>query len=225
MRVMKFISLAVILVMISAFAAAQQAPAQTPPTVKHVPITNAPSNSGKEMFNSYCAVCHGKDGKGNGPAASAMKTPPTDLTLLAQKNGGKYPAAHVAAVIRGTGQSRRPTAARICRCGVRCSPASARVTKPGAAENHQPGRVYRDPAGEVAESIRQNRSARRLRGAAGALRGQFVDVGRQTALIGAERRRAPEGTCHARSPAIRAITAQWSMSYSPLAVRAVTSVP
>jgi mono/diheme cytochrome c family protein len=101
MRVMKFISLAVILVVISTFAVAQAAPAETAPTVKHVPITNAPSNSGKEMFNSYCAVCHGKEGKGNGPAASAMKTPPTDLTLLAKNSGGKYPASHVAAVIRG----------------------------------------------------------------------------------------------------------------------------
>ena len=53
------------------------------------------------MFNSYCAVCHGKDGKGGGPASTAMKTPPTDLTGLAQKSNGKYPAAHVAAVIRG----------------------------------------------------------------------------------------------------------------------------
>jgi mono/diheme cytochrome c family protein len=100
MRVMKFISAAAILVVISALAVGQQAPAQTP-TVKHVPITNTPSNSGKEMFNSYCAVCHGTDGKGNGPAASAMKTAPIDLTALAQKNGGKYPAQHVAAVIRG----------------------------------------------------------------------------------------------------------------------------
>ena len=101
MRVMKFISLAVILVAVSTLTVAQQAPAQTPPVVKHVPITRTPSNSGKEMYNSYCAVCHGKDGKGSGPAASAMKTPPSDLTVLAQKNGGKYPAAHVAAVIRG----------------------------------------------------------------------------------------------------------------------------
>jgi mono/diheme cytochrome c family protein len=101
MRVMKFISLAVILVVISTFAVAQAAPAETAPTVKHVPITNAPSNSGKEMFNSYCAVCHGREGKGNGPAASAMKTPPTDLTLLAKNSGGKYPSSHVAAVIKG----------------------------------------------------------------------------------------------------------------------------
>jgi mono/diheme cytochrome c family protein len=101
MRAMKFITVAAIFVAISAFAAAQQAPAEAPPNVKHVPITNAPANSGKEMFKSYCAVCHGTDAKGNGPAASALKTPPADLTLLAQKSGGKYPSAHVAAVIRG----------------------------------------------------------------------------------------------------------------------------
>jgi mono/diheme cytochrome c family protein len=100
MRVMKFISFAVILA-ISTFTVAQQAADQTPPTVKRVPIKNIASNSGKEMFDGYCAVCHGKDGKGNGPAASALKTPPTDLTLLAQKNGGKYPASHIAAVIKG----------------------------------------------------------------------------------------------------------------------------
>lgn len=101
MRVMKFISLAVILVAVSTFVVAQETPAQTAPMVKHVPITNTPSNSGKEMFNSYCAVCHGKDGKGAGPAASALKTSPTDLTLLAKNNGGKYPSSHVAAVIKG----------------------------------------------------------------------------------------------------------------------------
>jgi len=101
MRLMKFISLVLVVVTISALAVAQQAPAQTSPEVKHVPITSTPSNSGKEMFNSYCAVCHGTDGKGAGPAASAMKTPPTDLTGLAKREGGKYPSAHVAAVIRG----------------------------------------------------------------------------------------------------------------------------
>jgi mono/diheme cytochrome c family protein len=98
---MKFIGVVAIMAMISALAVAQQAPAGSSTAVRHVPITNTPSNSGKEMFNSYCAVCHGKDAKGNGPAASAMKNAPTDLTKLAQKEGGKYPAAHVAAVIRG----------------------------------------------------------------------------------------------------------------------------
>jgi mono/diheme cytochrome c family protein len=101
MHVTKFISLALIVVAVSAFAVAQDAPPQTSPTVKHVPIANTPSNSGKEMFNNYCAVCHGKDAKGTGPAASAMKTPPADLTVLAKTSGGKFPSAHVAAVIRG----------------------------------------------------------------------------------------------------------------------------
>jgi mono/diheme cytochrome c family protein len=53
------------------------------------------------MFKAYCASCHGVDGKGDGPAAPALKTPPTDLTLLAQKNGGTFPEAHVANVIQG----------------------------------------------------------------------------------------------------------------------------
>jgi len=99
MRVTKFISVAVIFAMIAVLALAQT-PAQST-TVKHVPITNTPANSGKDMYNSYCAVCHGKDGKGDGPAASAMKTVPTDLSALAQKNNGKYPSAHVSSVIRG----------------------------------------------------------------------------------------------------------------------------
>ncbi len=90
----------IIALVISAFVVAQDAP-KTPPTIKHVPITNTPSDSGKQMFASYCAVCHGTDAKGDGPAAAALKTPPPDLTVLAKKNGGKYPSAHVAAAIRG----------------------------------------------------------------------------------------------------------------------------
>lgn len=101
MRAMKFISVAGSLAILSAIAVGQATSAQSAPQLKHVPITNAPSNSGKEMFKSYCAVCHGVDGKGNGPAATAMKTPPTDLTALAKNAGGQYPGSHVAAVIRG----------------------------------------------------------------------------------------------------------------------------
>jgi mono/diheme cytochrome c family protein len=101
MRVMKFISVVAILLMISSFAVGQAAPAQTSTTIRHVAIASTPSDSGQAMFASYCAVCHGKDAKGNGPAAAALKTSPTDLTTLTQKNGGKYPAAHVAAVLRG----------------------------------------------------------------------------------------------------------------------------
>ena len=101
MRVMKLISFVVVLVVASTLVVTQDKAAEPAPTVKHVPITNVSSTSGKEMFNSYCAVCHGIDAKGGGPAAAALKTAPADLTLLARKNDGKYPAAHVAASIRG----------------------------------------------------------------------------------------------------------------------------
>jgi mono/diheme cytochrome c family protein len=53
------------------------------------------------MFDAYCASCHGQGGKGNGPAALALKVPPTNLTQLAAKNGGKFPEAHVIQAIRG----------------------------------------------------------------------------------------------------------------------------
>lgn len=77
---------------------AQDQPAKE---IKHVPVKQTSPASGVGMYKSYCAVCHGTDGKGNGPAASALKVPPTDLTALAERNGGKYPALKVAAIIRG----------------------------------------------------------------------------------------------------------------------------
>ena len=96
------LGLLAILFAFCALGMAQDQPAQKPSvTVKHVPISQTPASSGKDMFNNYCAVCHGKDGKGAGPAASAMKAAPADLTELAKKNGGTYPSAHVASVIRG----------------------------------------------------------------------------------------------------------------------------
>lgn len=72
----------------------------TKPVVKQTPIKQTSAASGKEMFTQYCAPCHGADAKGKGPAASAMKVPPTDLTQLAKTNGGKFPADHVATVLK-----------------------------------------------------------------------------------------------------------------------------
>ncbi len=44
-------------------------------------LRDAPgSDRGAEVFATYCAVCHGPDGKGNGPAAAALVPPPPDLT-------------------------------------------------------------------------------------------------------------------------------------------------
>jgi mono/diheme cytochrome c family protein len=56
--------------------------------------------SGETTFIQYCASCHGKTGKGDGPAASAMKTPPPDLTTLTRRNEGKFPAGYVSALLK-----------------------------------------------------------------------------------------------------------------------------
>lgn len=74
---------------------------QTKTEIKHVAIKPTSPASGQEMYKTYCAVCHGTEGKGNGPAAQALKVPPTDLTGLAAKNSGKYPSLKVSAIIRG----------------------------------------------------------------------------------------------------------------------------
>ena len=82
-------------------AAQEQTPGQPEKTIKHVPIKSMSPVSGKDMYTAYCAVCHGTDGKGGGPAASALKVPATDLTLLSKNNGGKYPTLKVTSTIHG----------------------------------------------------------------------------------------------------------------------------
>ena len=69
-------------------------------TVKKTPIQNTSPASGQEMFQSYCAVCHGKDAKGAGPASEALKTTPPDLTTLAKRHDGKFPEDYVNSVLR-----------------------------------------------------------------------------------------------------------------------------
>jgi len=71
------------------------------PEIKQVPASYTSPSSGKEMYDSYCASCHGVNGKGDGPAAPALKVLPTNLTALAVKNGGTFPGAHVATEIQG----------------------------------------------------------------------------------------------------------------------------
>jgi mono/diheme cytochrome c family protein len=69
--------------------------------IQKVPIQPTSAASGKEMFTTYCAVCHGTSGKGDGPAAAALKKRPADLTQLARKNNGTFPEVHVINFITG----------------------------------------------------------------------------------------------------------------------------
>jgi len=95
-RVNLSIFFAVLVIIALVFIAAAQ---EKPVNVKKVPITYTNPASGSEMYSVYCAVCHGTTGQGNGPAASVFTKPPTNLTMLARNNNGKYPAQHVYAVL------------------------------------------------------------------------------------------------------------------------------
>lgn len=55
----------------------------------------SPSLYGVDNFNGYCAPCHGRDGRGHGPVAPALKVQPTDLTQLSAKNNGVFPRTRV----------------------------------------------------------------------------------------------------------------------------------
>ena len=67
----------------------QRSTADPPPSLAN------PSLVGSESYAFYCAPCHGKDGKGRGPVAPALKTPPADLTRLSARNGGAFPKDRV----------------------------------------------------------------------------------------------------------------------------------
>jgi anthranilate/para-aminobenzoate synthase component II len=78
---------------------------------------------GKTDFRIYCASCHGATGVGDGKLAQYLTIKPADLTRLAERNDGDFPAEHVRRVIDGRQEvrghagdmpvcRRRPAAAR-----------------------------------------------------------------------------------------------------------------
>jgi mono/diheme cytochrome c family protein len=87
----------------SAMLARAAAKIQTPSDSDKEFQTLIRSVEGPDLFRAYCASCHGKDGKGNGPAAPALKATVPDLTLIAKRNGGKFPQERVRRIVMGEG--------------------------------------------------------------------------------------------------------------------------
>jgi mono/diheme cytochrome c family protein len=56
---------------------------------------------GAEAFPRYCGSCHGLRGEGDGPTAEALRTRPADLTRIAARRGGSFPAGEIARFIDG----------------------------------------------------------------------------------------------------------------------------
>lgn len=65
-----------------------------------IPVNRTSVTNGKQMYSNYCAPCHGVDGRGQGPVATALRTPPVDLTVLARNNHGKFPDTHIVTVLQ-----------------------------------------------------------------------------------------------------------------------------
>lgn len=69
---------------------------------------------GRRAYSVYCASCHGKAGRGDGPVAADLKVEPTDLTRLAARNDGRFPrdqtyqAIDGRLLVRGHGTSEMP---------------------------------------------------------------------------------------------------------------------
>jgi mono/diheme cytochrome c family protein len=57
--------------------------------------------TGDGLFKTYCASCHGKAGKGDGPISKHMRSVPPDLTLIARRAGGRFDAEKVHRIIDG----------------------------------------------------------------------------------------------------------------------------
>ncbi len=84
-----------------AFTLAATAAIANQPTDKvTIQIGKTPATNGRLMYANYCAPCHGTDGKGHGPTASALRSQPTDLTIMSKNNRGKFPDAHLVTVLQ-----------------------------------------------------------------------------------------------------------------------------
>jgi mono/diheme cytochrome c family protein len=64
------------------------------------PAQSAP-DWGKAEYESNCASCHGLGGKGDGPLSESFRTKAADLTTLAKRNDGVFPAQRVYEIIDG----------------------------------------------------------------------------------------------------------------------------
>ncbi|MGA9251934.1 MAG: c-type cytochrome [Roseobacter sp.] len=59
---------------------------------------------GAALYVQNCAICHGADLRGGGGVGvRGLNRIPTDLTVLAVRNGGNFPRAEVIGILQGYG--------------------------------------------------------------------------------------------------------------------------
>lgn len=58
--------------------------------------------SGQELFEQFCSACHGETGRGDGPVAASLNVLVPDLTRLAERRDGSFPASEVRDIVDGS---------------------------------------------------------------------------------------------------------------------------
>ena len=66
------------------------------------------TDAGKVLFEENCLSCHGPDGKGDGPSAADLNTPPVDLTRIAARRDGVWPMLEVMTILDGYNRNTLP---------------------------------------------------------------------------------------------------------------------
>lgn len=77
---------AILSVVISVFAQAQESPA---------------AQRGHNLYEQYCMDCHGMKGQGDGVLAGDLKVAPADLTTIALRRKGVFPDVEIREIIDG----------------------------------------------------------------------------------------------------------------------------
>jgi mono/diheme cytochrome c family protein len=119
MQAGKWFGLGAVIVALAMIAMAQQPAPSQEKVIKHIPVKQTSAASGQEMFTSYCAACHGTDGKGAGPTASALKVVPTDLVDSPRRTEASTRRSMFLACCVAK-RRQPPTAAGTCRYEDRC---------------------------------------------------------------------------------------------------------
>jgi len=72
-----------------------------PPVLQASDLQPFMDYNGSQLYQRFCASCHGPLGYGDGPVASSIKVLIPDLTQLSQRSGGRFPADRVREIIDG----------------------------------------------------------------------------------------------------------------------------
>ena len=56
---------------------------------------------GRLLFKKNCIACHGRTGRGDGPASKGLATQPADLTKIAERRDGVWPILEIISILDG----------------------------------------------------------------------------------------------------------------------------